>query len=224
MLLLIADIVLMPILAGHLSFTSEVPDLVGKSKAEAEALLAKQSLLVTWDSVGRYSATVPVGSVLIQVPAPGRRVKHGRTVHLTPSKGLREVTVPDLRGKSQRQAEISLARLGLVEGRLLKGAHVSIPRDVVIRTEPAAGKVLRVGDRVDVVISAGAVQGRQKLPELSGLPLERASAILDSLGFQIGTVSRKPLPKKTSNSVLEQRPASGEYLDAGTSVDLVIVD
>jgi serine/threonine-protein kinase len=221
---LTADFIIMPILAGHLSFTSEVPSVVGKPAKEAQAIFDDENLEVSWDSVGRYSAKVPAGAVLIQVPSPGRRVKEGRTVHLILSKGLREITIPELRGKSQHQAEITLNRLGLLVGKILEGAHVSIPRGVVIRTEPGTGKISRVGDRINIVISAGSVQGRQRLPDLTGTTLERASILLDSLGFKVGTVSRDAVPEKETGIVLKQQPNFGEFLDPGTIVDLTIVD
>jgi len=222
--LVIADFIVMPIVAGHLAFTSEVPNLTGKTPKEAETILAGEDLVVSWDTVGRYSAKVPSGTVLIQVPAAGRRVKEGRTVHLILCKGMREQELPDLRGKSLHQAEITLRRLDVVEGRIIQAAHASIPRGVVIRTIPAAGAKVRMGDSVQVVVSGGTVLGKQKLPDLAGLTLERASQVLDSLGFRMGTVERKAVPKKTSDLVIEEKPASGEFLDPGTVVNLVIVD
>jgi len=222
--LVIADNIIMPVFAGHLSFTSVIPDVVGKPKKEAEAILAKENLRIEWDSVGRASTKIPSGSVLVQVPNSGRRVKEGRIVHLIASTGMREVVLPELRGKSQHQAEVTIDRLGLVLGRTIQGAHASIPRGVVIRTEPGAGKTVRMGTRVSIVISAGAVLGRQRLPDFSGLSLERASHQLDSLGFQIGSVERKDAKGKAGNTILQQHPSSGEYLDPGTKVDFVIVD
>lgn len=222
--LVLADFVAMPILAGHLSFTSEVPNVIGKSAKEAESLILEEDLKVSWDSVGRYSAQVPAGAVLVQIPAPGRRVKEGRTVHMIPSKGMREVKIPDLRGKSQMQAEISLRRLGLVKGSLIQGSHASIPRGVVIRTQPAAGKVVRMGDTVSVVVSAGSVQGRQRLPDLVGMSLEQGARILDSLGFVLTRAERRAGSDKPTNIILEQQPASGEFLDAESSIELFIAD
>lgn len=222
--LVISDFIIMPILAGHLAFTSEVPSVVGKTAKEAEALILEEDLKVTWDSVGRYSAQVPAGAVLVQVPAPGRRVKEGRSVHLIPSKGMREVSIPDMRGKSQLQVEISLRRLGLVNGGVIQGAHASIPRGVVIRTQPGVGKLVRMGDTVSIVVSSGSVQGRQKLPDLVGMDLEQGAHLLDSLGFSVGKAERTAESGKASGTIVGQAPASGEYLDAGSSIELKIAD
>lgn len=222
--LVISDFIIMPILAGHLSFTSEVPKVVGKSVKDAEAMIVDEDLKVSIDTVGRYSVQVPAGAVLVQVPAAGRRVKEGRTVHLILSKGMREVPVPDLRGKSQMQAEISLRRLGLVNGGFIQAAHASIPRGVVIRTEPSSGKIVRMGDVVKIVVSAGSVMGRQRVPDLIGKSLEQGAHILDSLGLNVGKANRKDNSDKASGTILDQTPAPGELLDPGASVELQIAD
>lgn len=221
---LIVDWVAMPIIAGRWKSTVEVPSLVGVSSSEAELALDKLGLKFVWSPEGRYSSQVPAGHVLVQIPAAGRTVKNGRTVLLTVSKGQREVTLPDLRGKSQRQAEISLNRLGLVQGKIIEGAHATIPRGVVIRTEPSAGKLVRMGKKVDIVLSAGKSKGKIILPSFVELSMEQAFQKIDSLGFTLGKVVRLTETGKLPNTVLEQKPRSGEYLAPGTQVDLTIAD
>jgi eukaryotic-like serine/threonine-protein kinase len=218
------DSILMPVVAGRWAFTESVPAVLGKPSAEAEQLLRDADLQFRWSPEGRYSTTVPAGHVLIQIPEPGRVVKLGRTVQLTVSKGQREVEIPDLRGKSQRQAEITLQRTGLEQGKTIEGAHAKIPRGVVIRTEPAAGKVVRMGQKVDLVISSGKSSGKTMLPNLIEFSMEKAFQTLDSLQLAVGTVHRKTDSGKLPNTVLDQSPRSGEYLDPGTKVDLTVAD
>lgn len=223
-LVLLADLLIMPIIAGSFTSESPVPDVLGLEKAKAEELITKADFNFEWLEEGRYSSDVPMGHVLVQVPAPGRKAKEGRTILLTKSKGIREVEIPDLRGKSQRQAEISLTRAGLVQGRIIKGAHLSIPRGVVIRTNPSAGKKARVGDTVNVIISAGETTGKKPLPQFEGLPLEEVFQKLEALGFVVGDVKRQKNSDGVSGTVIEQSPKSGDYLPAGTKIDFVIVD
>lgn len=221
---LAVDKIVMPILAGRFKATVAIPDVVGKPGTEAEQALGQVDLLFKWDTTGRYSAEIPAGSVLIQLPEAGRTVKKGRTVHLIVSKGLREVQIPELRGRSQRQAEISLHRLGLVQGKIIPGAHASIPRGVVIRTEPAAGTLVRVNQQVDVVISSGEISGKVQLPSLVGLSLENARTKVLELGFALGAVARQASEKELPNTILSQYPRSGEYLERGTAIDFVAAE
>ncbi len=215
---------IMPVVAGHWKGLEQVPAVMGKSSSEAEKILHDADLKWVWSAEGRYSSQVPAGHVLIQVPGPGRTVKEGRTILLTVSKGQREVTIPDLRGKSLRQAEISLNRLGLMQGKSIESPHANIPRGVVIRTEPSAGRMVRMGEKVDIVISVGSRGGQAMLPGLLDLSMDKAFHILDSLELKVGVVTRKNGSGKLPNTVLEQSPRSGEYLAPGSKVDLTVAD
>ena len=223
----IVDKIVMPVFAGHLTSTEIVPNLEGMDKASAEKALKEAGFKAEWVEEGRYSAQVPAGMGLGQMPKAGREAKVGRTVKLTPSLGLREVVIPDLRGTSQKQAAISLSRAGLVQGEIVKGAHASIPRGVVIRTIPGAGDKVRIGDTVKVVISAGATKGKILLPNFEGVPLDDVYAKLETLGFVVGKIKRIKDPEDRGfapGTVLETFPKYGDYLPPDTKINFVIVD
>ncbi len=219
------DKLVMPIFSGHFTSTGEVPNLEGMSQEAAEKALTDAGFKYEWLEEGRYSAQIPAGMVLVQMPAAGRTAKLGRTVKLTKSMGLREVEIPDLRGKSQKQASISLSRAGLVQGAIVKGAHQSIPRGVVIRTIPMAGVKARVGDTVKVVISAGVTQGNTLLPDFSGELIDNVYAKIEKLGFKVGSIKRKKdEEKRQPGTVIETMPKYGDYLPPDTKINFVIAD
>jgi len=227
-LALAVDKVLMPAFAGKFASTGEVPNLEGMSQDAAEAALTEAGFKFEWLEEGRYSATIDSGKVLVQMPVAGRVAKLGRTVKLTRSMGLRQVEIPDLRGKSQKQASISLARAGLVQGAIVKGAHQSIPRGVVIRTIPIAGEKVRVGDTVKVVISAGVTTGKTLLPNFAGTPIDEVYPQLEKLGFVVGKIKRKKAPEGMENpvpgAVIETSPKYGDYLPPDSKINFVIVE
>jgi len=214
----------MPIVAGHFIKTMPVPNVVNLPASEAEAVLQNAGLNFRWAKEGRYSSDVEANHVLLQMPAANRMVKERRTVLLTLSKGRQEVIVPDLRGVSQRQAEISLQRLELLLGAKIEGAHSEIPGGVVIRTEPEAGKRVRIGSRVDIVISVGKNVGKILLPNLQGMSLIKAREILNSLGFELGEITSEQVADKLPNTVLELTPKPGEYLESGTTINLKVAE
>lgn len=225
-LAVLADVAVMPLVARQFAFRESVPDVRGMTKEEAEKRLADEHLNFRWAKVGRYSSEVAAGGVLLQIPGPGREVKRGRTVFLTPSKGVREVAVPDLRGQSQRQASLSLQRLGLERGPDVAGAHLSIPYNVIIRTIPAPGSLVRVGDTVSLVISKGATSGKKALPDLRRAAVADARAKLADLGFAAVVDTLRDARPDTSflpGTVFGQYPLGGEYLGAGDSVRLTVV-
>jgi len=220
----LANWVIMPIIAGHSAKTMPVPNVVNLPTDEAETVLHNAGLNVKWAKDGRYSGEIEVNHVLLQMPAAGRTVKENRTILLTLSKGRQEVSVPDLRGASQRQAEISLQRLELLLGSKIEGAHSEIPRGVVIRTEPEAGKRVRIGSKIDIIISSGNSSGKTLLPNLREMSLSKAKAVIDSLGFKLGNIITIQVEDKLPNTVLELIPKPGEYLEAGTSIDLTVAE
>lgn len=227
LLAFIVDKIVMPVFAGALTSTAVVPNLEGMDKAAAEAALDEAGFKAEWTEEGRYSALVPAGMVLVQMPKAGRVAKVGRTVKITQSLGLREVEIPNLRGTSQKQAAISLSRAGLVQGEIVKGAHASIPRGVVIRTIPNAGEKVRMGDTVKVVISAGATKGKVLLPNFEGVPLDDVYAKLEKLGFTVGKIKRIKDPEDRGyapGTVLETSPKYGDYLPPDTKINFIIVD
>lgn len=225
LLALATDKLIMPVFSGHFTSTGAVPNLEGMTQEAAEAALTEAGFKFEWLEEGRYSSQIPEGLVLVQMPAAGRTAKLGRTVKLTKSLGLREVKIPDLRGKSQKQAEISLTRAGLVQGEIVKGAHASIPRGVVIRTEPMAGNKVRMGDTVKVIISAGVTTGKVMLPSFEGEMMDNVYPKLEQLGFRVGKIKRvKGENGEMSGTVLETAPKEGDYLKPDTKIDFVIVD
>jgi len=215
---------LMPVIAGRFANTLTVPNVVDLPAEEAEKVLQKAGLSFKWAKEGRYSFEIAANNVMIQIPEAGRTVKEHRTVFLTLSKGRQEVTVPDLRGASQRQAEISLQRLELELGARIEGAHAEIPRGVVIRTEPEAGKKVRIGSKVDIIISSGKSEGKILLPDLRELSLDKAKETIQSLGFKVGEITTVPHDKKLPNTILDSSPKSGEYLEAETEIDLTVAE
>lgn len=216
--------VVMPVASGRFTKTLPVPNVVDLPASEAEAVLKKAGLNAKWAKDGRYSGDVAANNVLIQMPVAGRTVKENRTVFLTISKGRQEVEIPDLRGVSLRQAEISLQRLELVLGSRINGAHAAIPRGVVIRTEPEAKSKVRIGSQVNIVVSSGNSSGKILLPNLREMSLSRATAVIDSLGFKLGNVIFTQSEDKLPNTVLALSPMSGEYLDPETSIDLTVAE
>ena len=224
-LVFLTDKLLLPAFAGSFADTGVIPDLVRMTPEAAEEALTKAGFKFEWLSEGRYSSEVDSGKVLVQMPVAGRTAKLGRTVRLTRSMGLRVVEIPDLRGKSQKQAAISLTRAGLVQGETVKGAHATMPRGVVIRTVPAAFEKVRVGDTVQVVINAGDSKGKVLLPDFSNQLLDDVYGQLENLGLKLGKVTReKDGEGRRPGTVMETSPKSGDYLTPGYKINFVVVD
>ncbi len=211
LILVMVDSLVMPVFAGSFTREKEIPAVTGLDIPEAEQKLRDAGFSVEVLAEGRYSAEMDAGKILVQSPVAGRFAKVGRTIRLTVCKGLREVEIPDLRGKSQKQAEMSIERSGFILGKIIKGSH-------------ERGTLARVNDTVQIVISSGMSSGKILLPSFDGLPLDDVLSTLDKLGFKVGKIKREAGSENPGGIVLSQSPLPGEYLAAGSKIDLVISD
>lgn len=118
----------------------------------------------------------------------------------------REVTLPNLVGKPQQQAQQQLSGMGLgfkVEDRL----YNSLPLDAVVRQSPPPGMRVKVGADEHVVLSLG--PQKVTIPLLSGMSERLARIELLRSGMQLGEESTAYLPGATADTVLDQDPEPG---------------
>lgn len=120
-----------------------VPDLTGRTQAEAEAALAELGLLVV--VAEDYSDTILTGQVISNDPIAEATIDRGGEVTITISLGLPFITVPDVSGMSASDAADELTALGFVVS-----DTDGPPNRNVIATDPPAGESLRKGS--DIII------------------------------------------------------------------------
>jgi serine/threonine-protein kinase len=125
----------------------KVPDVTGKPVADAESDLKAAGLKVKVNEV--YHETVAKGSVISQRPDATALVEVGSTVTLEVSKGPEIVLVPDVRTKTQAEAESILTAAKLVP----KIVYVDSPDDgIVINQFPIPGASAKPGDTVEIEV------------------------------------------------------------------------
>ena len=95
----------------------QVPDLHKKSLAEVNKILSELDLQAEVIDSASYNPSYPKKSVIEQNPEKGSFVKEKRKIYLTlnPSK-YRDISIPDLNGKTQRQATTHLKSIGFKVG------------------------------------------------------------------------------------------------------------
>lgn len=157
--------------------TVEVPDLVGKSIPQAQALAEKDGLqLIVVDSV--YVNRFTHGAVYSQNPTPGHQVKNGRKIYLTVN-ALRkkQVTVPSMVGLSVRQAKVELLANNLVLGKLnyVKDIATNNVLGQMIKGEEAVpGTKVDAGTVVDLKVGLSSDDPYTMVPTLYELPYNKA--------------------------------------------------
>lgn len=121
-----------------------VPHLVGKTRDEANALLAQSGLSSNISE--DYSDTVAKGLVISQNTKGGSTVYRHDEISFVVSKGPRTVAVPNVQRKSQADATAILQGLGLK----VRVERVFNVAGIVADTNPRAGTVIPVGSTVTI--------------------------------------------------------------------------
>lgn len=195
-----------------------MPYLIDKSIAEAEKEL--DSLGLSYRVVREeYNDTVPENHIISQEPPAERTVKQGREIELVLSLGPDLVEVPYLIGSTQLEARLMLSDLGL-NMKVDREYSNEIAPDYVIRQDPGKGFQLARGEEVHVVVSDG--KRPFSLRDFQGWELEDVREWLNLYELVLRDVDEEYSDEVPEGQVISQFPASGEMVQAGDPVDLVI--
>jgi eukaryotic-like serine/threonine-protein kinase len=199
-----------------------VPDVVGKSRTQAEQDLTEAELEIgTITRVPAADDTQQPGTVVEQDPAANAEVERGTAVDLTIVAAPEAVTVPDLEGASPEDAQAALIDLGLEPAGPTEEPSDTVPEGAVTRTDPAAGSEVDPASTVTIFVSTGAEQ--VAVPEVRCQSFGSAQNELDQAGLN-SVISNESVPINPAcplgNKVAAQDPAPGTQVDPGTTVTL----
>lgn len=193
--------------------TVDVPNVVGKQVTVAKHILEDNHLRVSVSEVS--NPDVPAGQVISQSPEANEQVKEQRTVHLVVSKGVGDITMPDITGMTIDQARSRLKNLGLVIGKISAGTDDSKEDGVILMQSPPGDSKVTKGATVDVTVNR--VKSKKvELPNLVGMTVKDAKDALASLGLNAAISGAGD----DTAVITQQSPEAGSSLDANTSVAL----
>lgn len=132
--------------------------------------------------------------------------------------GKDKVDVPNVVGGPQAESELKLKRMGLATDVTLKESDTAA-KGTVTGQDPAGGSRVPKGSVVTLTVSAG--PGTARVPELQGQPRSEARKQLTDLGFDVAE-EQEASDTIGENRVIGTRPVSGQELDKGTRVVLVL--
>ena len=199
-----------------------VPNVMNKSVHEAIKILEDTGLDYEVDS-GKYEPKFKPFQVLQIYPSPGSRVKDGRTIILKVNpRSYAPVSVPDVLDRYKGLAFRQLEQVGLKVGDTI--LEPSIQRDAVIRllyngATLKPGALLPRFSTIDIVIGAGPKRNIS-VPNLVGLTVQEAKAIIKQNLFEIGLVEHEDGGADESDIVYYQDPAAFDVRDQGMQIDI----
>lgn len=199
-----------------------VPNVVNMTVHNAVKVLDDAGLEYEVDSF-KYDPRFRPFQVLQVYPAAGSRVKGGRTILLKVNpRTWAPVQVPDIVDRYKGLAFTQLERVGLKVGDTIY--EPNIQRDAVIRMQ-MNGSTLKPGALVprfsviDLVIGTGPKRN-VTVPNLVGLTVQEAKAVIANNLFEVGLVEHEDGGKDDSDIVYYQDPEGGELRDQGMQIDL----
>ena len=132
-----------------------VPDVVGKSEAEAKVALDNEGF--TMQKQLQESDTVEKGNVISQNPLGATTAAKGSavTVVISSGKSVETVTMPDLSGMVEEEARVVIEEEGLTIGTVSEEESDTVEKGKVISQTPAAGGTVDKGAAVNIKISLG---------------------------------------------------------------------
>jgi serine/threonine-protein kinase len=198
----------------------QVPDVSGKSVAEATTILTDAGLKFA-QGPSQTSDTVGRGLAISQTPQPSTEAETGSTVTVVFSSGPSAFPVPDVIGKSESAARKA------IEG---TKANFKVKEDV--KTENSAekeGTVLAVspdpsgqyppGTEFTLTVSSG--KEMVEVPNVVTMTQDDATKTLKDLGFKVGYEQAQD-PGKPDQTVLQQSVKANTQAVKGSLVTLTI--
>ncbi|MGY4644445.1 Stk1 family PASTA domain-containing Ser/Thr kinase [Cellulomonas sp. URHB0016] len=128
-----------------------VPDVTGKTQAEATTILNDATLQVNATEV--ESDATP-GTVVQQDKTPGALVKQKSAVTLQIAKARTTAIVPSVAGMKYDEAVQALAQVGLTKVNRIDDVSDK-PVNEVLRTDPSAGTEAEFDQQIDIHVSKG---------------------------------------------------------------------
>ncbi len=193
-----------------------VPQLAGKTQAEASTALATASLTLGTVTT-RSSSTVAAGKVISHTPIAGSVVNTTTAVNIVISTGA---SAPDVVGLTQAAASTAIANAGLVVGSVTQQTSSNVSVGFVISQTPPAGTSVVAGSSVNLVVSTGPQM--VAAPNVVGSTQGAATTSITGAGLVLGTVTQQSSSTVASGSVISQTPAAGTSVAVGSTVTLVV--
>ncbi|KRE36849.1 hypothetical protein ASG73_10970 [Janibacter sp. Soil728] len=193
----------------------KVPDLDGKTTAQATAAL-KSTHLVVDTTTQAWDDTVPKGEVVSTTPKTGTSLKRDAPVDLVISKGPEPIDVPGVTGKTSADATTALEGAGLDVATSDEVYSSSVTKGSVVSQSPSSGTLLP-GETVTITVSKGPEM--IAVPDVDGLSRAAATTKLQDAGFK---VSVQTFLGGVLDEVRASRPGGGSA-PKGSTVTILVV-
>ena len=199
-----------------------IPDVSGMSEEEAkETLIAKGFKKANISVEQKQSDSVDTGLVISTTPEADAKAAEDTKITIYVSTGAGKVTVPNLVGKSQEEAESALSEAGLNGSASEEYSDTEAGK--VISQEIDSGEKVDKGTTVSYVVSKGKKpEEKVTMPPVVGVYQSRAESLLRVAGLSVGKVTSEYSDTDAEGVVISASFNEGDKLNPGTVVNLVV--
>jgi serine/threonine-protein kinase len=191
------------------------PAWVGLPVEDVRARVAEAQLPLQFTEQTGFSDTVPAGDVIGFTPDPGTDLQRDTAVTILVSQGHAPVGVPNVIGQSADAAQDTLEQLHFTVEQTT-GRSPDVDTGEVMAVTPGIGEEAPYGSTVTIQVSEGLP--RVTVPDVRGEDADDATAQLEALGLEVEVQTFI-----AGSTVRFQNPSSGDVVDWGTTVRLLVV-
>jgi len=201
------------------SHSATVPNVVGMTQANAQTAITAANLTVGTITTAS-STTVPAGTIISQTPVAGTTASQGSAVNLVVSSGQSTVSVPNVVGMTQANAQTAITAANLTVSTITTTSSTTVPAGSVISQTPAAGTTASQGSVVNLVVSSGLPT--VSVPNVVGMTQANAQTAITAANLTVGTITTASSTTVPIGNVISQSPIASATAVQGSSVNLVV--
>lgn len=200
-----------------------VPSFMGLTFDKIEDFASDNDLeAAIVDSV--YELSLPKGTVAMQDPLPGTKVKTNRKIYLTVvALKPEQVAMPNLVDLTLRQATSMMETYGLKIGSLTYVpdiANNAVLKQKYKGIDIKEGFLIEKGTKIDLVLGKGNDKENSKVPDLIGKKQLQVMDLLNEASLNIGNEIFLDGNDTTTSRVFKQKPDANSSVQYGGTVDV----
>ena len=202
--------------------TTVVPNLSGKTVAEANSIIEKQNLKLGKEQE-EYSDSIAEGYIIKTNPVTGSKIKRGNKINLIVSKGPNSFEMPNYVGETRAKAEEDLKNTYKVSSKMITVEEVETfdyAVGTVLEQTPAPGEQYSLSSKTKIVLKVAKETTSIEMPNYVGSTYDFArSNLIEIYGIKESNIKiRKTnhLPDGVSVSagqIVSQTPEVSSTVD-----------
>lgn len=201
----------------------QIPNFVGVEYTKIQA--NSEYSQFSFDVSRETSETVEEGFVISQTPSAKTAWDGTTKISLVVSSGkeVKEVQIPDLSGKTLKDAKADLVKLGFADSDMIEktventGEYDS---GTVLYTDPYEGETLTPGGAKKITLYVAGTASSTTMPDVTGDTEDKAKSMLTANNFSYGNITtskeKNEVGRQANGTVKSTNPAAGTTVTPGS--------